>query len=298
MKKIYLTLAALAFIGIATLVFRTMQSTPSSSPKRLTIVSTIYPFADLAQKIAKDRVDVVTIVPGGVEPHEYEPTPQSIVVIKNSSIFIYNGLPAMEPWIAKVLPLIPEVTSINTSSFVSTLPGNPHFWLDPENDKKIADKIRDVLVQKDPENAAFYSQNADALKVQLANIDQMYQAQLSTSNCSLRDIVVAHDAYGYMANKYHFTTHPIAGLSPDTEPDAQTIAQLVNLVRQKNIPYILFEELATPKISETIAKETNVKTLMLSPIEGLTEDKIKAGEDMISTMKHNLTTLKLAMQCK
>lgn len=298
MKKIYLTLAGLALIGIAMLLFRTVQLAPSSSPKKLTIVSTIYPFADLAQKIAKDRADVVTIVPGGVEPHEYEPTPQSIVAIKNSSIFIYNGLPSMEPWIAKVLPLIPEVTSINTSSLISTLPDNPHFWLDPENDKKIADKIRDILVQKDPANAVFYSQNTDALKNQLTDIDQMYQAQLSTSNCSLRDIVVAHDAYAYMANKYHFTTHPIAGLSPDTEPDAQTIAQLINLVRQKNIPYILFEELATPKISETIAKETNVKTLMLSPIEGLTAEEMNAGKDMVSMMKDNLATLKLAMQCK
>lgn len=298
MKKIYLTLAVLALIGIVILFFRTIPPAPSSSPKRLTIVSTIYPFADLAQKIVKDRADVTTIVPGGVEPHEYEPTSQSIVAIKNSSIFIYNGLPVMEPWIAKVLPLIPEVTSINASSLVAVIPNDPHFWLDPENDKKIAEKIKDVLIQKDPENAAFYSQNTDALKAQFTDIDQMYQAQLSTSNCSLRDVVVAHDAYGYMANKYRFTTHPIAGLSPDTEPDAQTIAQLVNLVRQKNIPYILFEELATPKISETIAKETNVKTLMLSPIEGLTEDKIKAGEDVISTMKHNLTTLKLAMQCK
>ncbi len=297
MKKIYLAIAGLALVGVAILFFRTAPSA-SLSPKRLTIVSTIYPFADLAQKIAKDRADVVTIVPGGVEPHEYEPTSRSIVIIKNSSIFIYNGLPLMEPWIAKVLPLIPEITSINTSSLISTLPENPHFWLDPENDKRIADKIRDVLIQKDPANAAFYRQNTDALKAQLTSIDQMYQAQLSASSCSLRDIVVAHDAYAYMANKYHFTTHPIAGLSPDTEPDAQTIAQLVNLVRQKNIPYILFEELATPKISETIAKEANVKTLMLSPIEGLTEDKIKAGEDMISTMKSNLATLKLAMQCK
>ncbi|MFA7278355.1 MAG: zinc ABC transporter substrate-binding protein [Candidatus Gracilibacteria bacterium] len=298
MKKIYLTLAALALIGIAMLFFRGVQSTPSSSPKKLTIVSTIYPFADLAEKIAKDRAYVVTIVPGGVEPHEYEPTPQSIVAIKNSNIFIYNGFSSMEPWIAKVLPLIPEVTSINTSSLISTLPDNPHFWLDPENDKKIADKIRDILMQKDPVNAAFYRQNTDALKIQFTNIDQMYQAELSTSNCSLRDVVVAHDAYAYMAKKYHIITHPIAGLSPDTEPDAQTIAQLINLVRQRNIPYILFEELATPKIAETIAKEADVKTLMLSPIEGLTAEEMNEGQDMISIMKNNLATLKLAMKCK
>ncbi len=304
-------LVTLGLIGLGWLIvqsrFLASESTSSpdtekltiSSPdtERLTIVTTIYPFTDLAQKIAGDRATVTGIVPGGVEPHDYEPTPRDIIAIRSAQIFIYNGLPSLEAWLPKVLPFVSQVAQLDASTVVQLLPDNPHYWLDPKNNQKIADRIRDLLIEKDPKNAQMYADNAAALKASLEQIDQEYLTQLSPSACQLHDIVVSHDAYGYMAQRYGFTTHSIAGLSPDAEPDAQTIAQLINLVRAKNIPYVLFESLASPRISEAIANETGVQTLMLNPIEGLTEEDIANQQDMMSIMRSNLMSLKKALKC-
>lgn len=297
MKKVSLFTTALVIFATIFLTACTAQK-PDSSAKtqhKLKIVTTIYPFTDLAQKIVGDKATVESIIPGGMEPHDYEPTPQNIITIKNADLFIYNGLPAMESWLPKVKPFIKDVTSINVSAQLTTFDGNPHFWLDPENDEKTIDMIVSAIAQKDPANIETYRHNADAIKSTLQDIDQQYKKGLA--NCKIRDIIVSHDAYAYLAKKYNITSHPIAGLSTETEPDTQTIAQLVNLVREKKIPSILFETLASPKIAETIAKEAGVSTMMLNPIEGLTEEQINNNEDMPTIMKSNLSTLEKVMQC-
>lgn len=300
MKKITIITSSFVIIGIVALGFLALQlRTPASSQTAggLKIVTTIYPFTDLTQKIAGDKTTVIGIVPGGVEPHDYEPTPQDIVTIRSAQIFIYNGLPSLEAWLPKVLPFVPQVTQLDASTLIEIIPGNPHYWLDPRNNERVAEKIRDLLIEKDPANSDFYQRNTETLKATLEEVDQQYLAQLSPKSCELRDIIVSHDAYGYMAQRYGFTTNSIAGLSPDAEPDAQTIAQLINFVHAKNIPYILFETLTSPRISETIANEAGVQTLMLNPIEGLTEEDIANHRDMISIMRDNLTTLKKALKC-
>lgn len=299
MKKVYTAISVLVLLLIVAqgvVMFRKGQAPiPKNEQKKLTIVTTIYPFTDLAQKIAGDKANVTPIIPGGVEPHDYEPTAQDIITIKNADIFVYNGLPGIEPWLNKVLPFIPQVTQIDASKSVALLEDNPHYWMDPENNQKVAAKIRDVLAQKDPSNADTYTKNTAVVTAELQSIDTLYMSQLAS--CPLRDIVVSHDAYEYMAKRYSIATHAIAGLSPENEPDARTMTDLVNLVRQKGIPYILFETLASPKIAETIASETGTQTLVLNPLEGLTEEEIARKEDMVSIMKQNLETLKKAMKC-
>lgn len=301
MKKIYIAISVLVLLATIFLVVYTIQKpdptsqTTDVTPKKLTIVTTIYPLKELAQKVVGDRTTVEAIIPGGVEPHDYEPTAQSIIAIKNADIFIYNGMPSIEPWLEKVLPFIPTVTAINISNGMKTIDGDPHYWLNPENNIRAVDMILSVLVQKDRPNADMYQKNADVIKEQLRVIDRAYITQLAT--CAIRDVVVSHDAYGYMAEKYRFKTHPIAGLSPESEPDAKTIAQLISFVREKKIPYILFETLASPKIAETIARETGASTLVLNPIEGLTDEDVANNQDMISILWSNLGTLKKAMKC-
>ncbi len=297
MKKIHLSISLLVVLATIFLVACTIQkpdrgTTPS---KKLTIVTTIYPFTDLTQKIVGDKADVIGIIPGGVEPHDYEPTAQNIITIKDADVFIYNGMTAIEPWLPKLLPFVPTVTKLDVSSGIKTFPDNPHYWLDPENDEKAVDMIVGVLVQKDRQNAKTYQQNGETIKSQLKKIDQAYATQLTT--CEIRDVIVSHDAYSYMANKYHFQTHPIAGLSPDAEPDAKTIAELISFVRENKIPYILFETLASPKIANTISGETGATSLVLNPIEGLTDEDIKNHQDIFSIMTSNLSVLKKAMKC-
>lgn len=300
MKKTPFHILVSALLIAAALTACTAQKPEPSSntqnaAKKLTLVTTIYPFTDLAQKIVGDKANVIGIVPGGVEPHDYELTAQNIITIKSADIFVYNGMAAIEPWLPKVIPFIPAVTKVDVSSGVKIIENNPHYWLDPEIDGTIVDMLVGVLVQKDRSNAETYQKNGENIKAQLASIHQSYTAQLLT--CELRDVIVSHDAYAYMASKYHFQTHPIAGLSPESEPDARTIAELISFVREKKIPYILFETLASPKIADTIARETGARTLVLNPIEGLTDEDIENNQDVFSIMMSNLSVLKKAMKC-
>lgn len=276
---------------------QTETGNPSPSGKNpLSIVTTLSIFQEMAGKIAQNtNTTIQSIIPSGAEPHDFEPTPQDILALKEADLFIYNGLASIEPWLTKTLPFLPNTTQIDLSKTVTLRENDPHYWLDIENDIKTVDAIQKMLSEKDPANKVTYEKNAQNLKTQLRLLDTAYATQLKT--CEIRTIVTAHDAYGYLAARYNIETQPIAGLSPESEPDAKTIATIIGIVDEKKIPYILFETLASPKIAETIAEETGAATLVLNPIEGLTEEEKAAGKDFMTLMEENLTVLKKAMKC-
>jgi zinc transport system substrate-binding protein len=114
----------------------------------------------------------------------------------------------------------------------------------------------------------------------------------------LNEIVVSHQAFNYLAKRYGFTTLYISGISPDEEPSPKRIAEIATLAKEKNIKYIFFETLVSPKIANTIASEIGAQTLILNPLEGLTADDIKTGKSYISIMKANLINLQKAMECQ
>src|SRR5258708_33486523 len=107
------------------------------------------------------------------------------------------------------------------------------------------------------------------------------------ANCKQKDIITSHAAFGYLASTYGLNQVPIAGLSPDQEPSAKQLAEVANFAKQHNVKYIFFEKLVSPKLSETIASEIGAKTLVLDPLEGLTEYDIKSGKGSFSGMQEN-----------
>ncbi len=274
----------------------TSTTNPTPAPSSLTVVTTLSIFQEMTKKIAHTTTTTVqSIVPSGAEPHDFEPTPQDILTLKDADLFIYNGLASLEPWLAKTLPFLPNTAQLDLSKTVTLRESDPHYWLDIENDIKTVDAIQKILSEKDPANKAIYEKNAQKLKTELRLLDTAYMTQLKT--CEIRTIVTAHDAYNYLAARYNIETYPIAGLSPESEPNAKTIASIIGIVDKKKIPYILFETLASPKIAKTIAEETGAATLVLNPIEGLTEEEKAAEKDFMTLMEENLTVLKKAMKC-
>lgn len=184
----------------------------------------------------------------------------------------------------------------NNSPDEPNLAFDPHFWLNPINAEKEVDLIADALVKIDPAHETAYNQNRDAYKQQLAELDQEYKTGLV--QCQQHLIVTSHNAFNYMANQYGLTTLYILGLSPDEEPSPKTIADVATVARQKNIKYIFFESLVSPKLSQTVASEIGAKTLELNPIEGFTDQEIAQGKNYISQMQANLANLRIALQCQ
>jgi zinc transport system substrate-binding protein len=292
---------------LITLLLCTACTSPLTSPnpdKRLPVTTSFYPLYEFTQQVGKENVIVTNLTPPGSEPHDFDPKPQDIAKLEHSKLFIYNGA-GLEKWVDKIKPdlqknnttIVEAMQNIQTiSNSNTTSQTNPHLWLDPILAQQEVENIKTGLQKADPQNALLYETNATEYKAQLDELDAEIQQGLAT--CKKSDIITSHDAFAYYARRYKISVHAIAGLSPDEEPSPKQLAQIVKVAREKNITYIFFESLASPKLSDTIAKEVGAKTLVLNPIEGLTEGEISQGKNYISVQIENLNNLKIALECE
>lgn len=262
----------------------------------LTIVTTFYPPAEFASQITKEKFNVINITSDGVEPHDFEPSPQDIVKIRNADLFIINGND-FDHWAEELVEENKEINSINLSEYITSERGNdPHFWLDPVHAIDLVKAISERIIEIDKENEEFYKENTGKYIGELSKLDQDFRVGLE--NCSQRKIVVSHDAFAYLSDRYRIEIINISGITPEEEPSAMKLAEISDEVKEYNIKYIFYETLVSPNLANTMAQETGAETLALDPIEGLSNEDVQAGENYLSIMKNNLINLKLAMNCE
>jgi len=154
--------------------------------------------------------------------------------------------------------------------------------------------VKNTLVQKDQAHAADYEKNYAQLAADLDQLDQEFKNMVSQA--AKKEFMTSHSAFSYLANRYGLEQVSISGLNPADEPSPAELKSLVEHVKEHNISYVMFETLVSPKVAEVIAKEAGVKTATLNPLEGLTEEDVKAGRDYLSIMRDNLETLKVALK--
>lgn len=265
------------------------------------VVASFYPYYFAAAKVGGERVDVVNLVPPGVEPHDWEPSPQDLVAIYDAALFVFNGY--VETYLSRVLAELPADGPIlvNASSDLPLRNGengevDPHVWLDPSLMSIAADKVADALVRADPAGTAVFRANAQALNASLTSLDSQFRAGLAT--CTLHTIVTTHEAFGYLSGRYNLTMVAIHGLSPDAEPTAQKIQEILELVNETGVQYIFYEELVSPAVAETLASEAGVLTQLLDPLEGIASHRMERGETYLTIMRDtNLPNLRTALGC-
>lgn len=295
-------------LGVASIVLLFLTSndnneSPATSPG-LRVVTSFYPLYFFTSQIAGDKANVSNITPAGAEPHAYEPTPQDVARIENSNLLVLNG-GGLEAWANNIKENIdPQKTALVTvgeglltQEVVEEEEKiiDPHVWLSPVLARQMTDKIKTELVKADPDNTAHYESNALMLTAKLDALDAEYRDGLTA--CKDNNIVTSHAAFGYLASTYHLNQISITGVSLDAEPSPQELARIAKFAKDNNIKYIFFENLLSPRLSQTIATEVGAKTLVLNPIEGLTDDEIASGKDYFSEMRSNLANLKIALQC-
>ncbi|HJP96327.1 MAG TPA: zinc ABC transporter substrate-binding protein [Candidatus Saccharimonadales bacterium] len=281
-------------------MYRKNQSTQPTN--HVSVSASFYPLYDFARNVGGSHVSVTNITPAGAEPHDYEPSAQDLVQAQKSAVFLYNG-GTMEPWTDKFVKDYQHVVvkaSSGIALHTATLEGesgvkDPHFWLDPVLAQQIVRNIRDGLIKADPKHRVDYTKNAAAYIAKLQTLDRAFSTGLQ--QCQQHTIITSHEAFGYVAARYHFTAQSIAGLSPDSEPSAGKMAELAQLARQQNIHYIFFESLVSPRLADTIAQEVGAKTLVFDPLEGLTNEAQKQGQNYLSVQQQNLAALRTALAC-
>jgi len=271
---------------------------PKSSGK-INVVTSFYPLYEFSKRIGDEKADVSILVPAGAEPHDWEPGPRDIIKIESAQIFVYNGA-GLEPYVDKIITKTEsrKLIVVDSSEGIELIKEggtpDPHIWLDPVLVKHQVDAIEKAFIKADPKDSDYYMANAQALRQDLDALDANISKELAPAKKKV--FITAHAAFGYFAKRYGLTQIAIAGLSPDIEPSPAKITEIVKLSQENKVKYIFFETLLSPKLSETIAKEAGAQTLMLNPIEGLSEDQIKQGENYFTLMRENVKNLKLALE--
>lgn len=290
--------------------------TKSAAPegaKKIKIVATMYPVYEFVKQVGGDKVDVVMLIPPGAEPHDWEPTAKDIIQIKDAKIFAYHGI-GFEP-VEKLLTkdVLGNALPLEITKDVTKLPTShedeeeehghghgedhkydPHTWLDPVSVQQEVNTIAQALASVDEKNAEVYKKNAETYNKKLADLDEKYKKTLT--GMTNKEIVTSHKAFAYLANRYGFEQLGIMGISPDAEPTPDKMAKITEFCREHKVKYIFFETLTSPKLAQTIAKETGAQLLVLNPIESLTEQETKEGKDYIAIMNENLVNLEKALK--
>ncbi|MFA6514554.1 MAG: zinc ABC transporter substrate-binding protein [Patescibacteria group bacterium] len=309
MKKILFAIIIVVIIILSLFVISKTNNQQKHNSQKIKIVTTIFPLFDFVRSIGQDKVEVSLLLPPGVEAHAFEPRPSDLVKINEADIFIYTGK-FMEPWVDdiikgvsnKKLKIIDSSLGINmiasTINEGDKIPGlvDPHIWLDFDNDKIIADAILAALSEKDFVNADFYRNKELEYKNKLVKLDNRYQATLS--DCKKKEIVYGgHYAFGYLAHRYGLKYLAAQGVSPDSEPTAKDLILLVAQIKENNIKYVFYEELASPKIAEILAGETGTEMLLLNAAHNITKNDFDNNLSFLDIMEGNLINLKIGLEC-
>src|SRR5215212_3086722 len=284
-----------------------INSQNSTLQEKLKVIASFYPIFEFVKKVGVDRVEVSSLIPVGIEPHDFEPTIQQIQNVETADMLAINGVGFEGQWIK----------NINTKFVVDTSKGlnltgstyghagdrqgrallDPHIWLDPLLAKQQVEKIRDGLIKVDPANAAYYNKNAKRFIAELDNLDKKIKLELS--NCEKKDFITFHRAFGYFANRYGLTEHEIHPNSPEGEILPQRIEQVIGLALDMGLDTIYSEELVDPRLANVIAQEIpNGKVLVLSPVEGIDKEEQNAGIGYVDKMSQNIENLKVGLKCK
>ncbi|ADH60170.1 periplasmic solute binding protein [Thermoanaerobacter mathranii subsp. mathranii str. A3] len=282
---------------IAVIVGITSCSTKTEESSKPVIYASFYPIYDLASKIGGDKITVKTIIPPGVEPHDWEPTTKDVASMTKAKTILYLGL-GMDSWIDKIKANAPNVAFYEVSKGVTPIVEgsitNPHIWLSPKESLIMTKNINEALQKSFPAYKDYFEKNYQNLKTTLEALDKEYTDALSQTKHKI--FIVYHSAFDYLARDYGLKQEALVGMNEEAEVSPARMTEIINLIKNENIKYIFTEPLASPKPIQTIAKETGAQVLPLSTIEGLTKEDIKKKEDYISLMKQNLENLKKALE--
>lgn len=257
-----------------------VENTASEKP---IIAVTIVPEETFVKAVCGDLADVVTMVPPGNSPENYEPTPEEMEKFSKASLYFSIGVPTEE---ANILPNVGNVKVISLQEKVSAVypdrtfesgERDPHIWLSPKRVKVMVETIADEMGKLDKDNKDTYEKNAEAYIKQLDQLDQDISSSLE--NVKNKKFIVYHPAFGYLADDYGLTMYALE--EEGKESTAQHLQDMIDLAKDENIKVIFYQEEIDSSQSKAFAEEIGGKTMELQP---LAANYIENLENMAKTM--------------
>ena len=295
---------------------------------RVSVVTTIFAPYDFARVITGGNADLTMLLPPASESHSYEPSPQDIIKIQNSDIFIYVGgetdswveaiLKSMDTDKMKIISLLECVEVVEEEIVEGMQVGHgeddsehddeddddhgeekefdEHVWTSPKNAKLIVKKIYDTLCEVDAENRDAYSKNTESYLTELDKLDDEFQSVVDSAS---RRLIVFGDRFPfrYFADAYdleYFAAFP--GCSTETEASAATVAFLIDKINAEDIPVVFHAELSNQKMADIISEGTGAKILQLHACHNVSKAEFESGIGYLELMRQNVQNLKEAIQ--
>jgi len=300
-------LAAIALAATATTACTTDSGTDSgTSPQGVSVSAGFYPLAFVAERIVGDVGTVTTVAPPGVEPHDIELSPATVREMQKTDVVLYiSGFqPAVDDAIASTGSF-----GLDAATVVDLHPADahgdaateddhdddhgdtdPHFWLDPTLLANYALAVGDSFAHLDPARGDTYMTNAADLADELTGLADSYATGLA--QCERRDIVVSHEAFGYLVGAFDLHQIAIAGVDPQNEPSPAKIREIRDLIASTGSTTVFTESLVNPAVAESLAADAGVATSVLDPVETVID-----GDDYLGVMDRNLQALREALDC-
>jgi zinc transport system substrate-binding protein len=262
-----------------------------STSAAASVVTSFYPLQYVAERVAGDHADVLNLTQPGQEPHDLELTVPQTAAIADADVVLYEE--GLQPAVDDAVEQSGPATVLDAAAAASLAGDDPHFWLDPTRLGAVAVAFERKIADADPDHARDYARNLASLQADLENVDGAYERGLA--DCGIDTIVVSHDAFGYLGERYGLQVVAINGMSPDAEPSPAHVRRLQDLIRKDHVTTVFSERLASREFAESIAGDLGIGTAVLDPIEGLSDST--ADEDYLSLMRGNLSALRKANGC-
>ncbi len=267
------------------------DSGSSGGSSELDVVAAFYPLAWAAEQVGGEAVSVRNLTPAGAEPHDVELSARDVERIRSADVVLYLGAD-FQPAVVDAVEgadgtAVDLLVAEHAEGDREELERDPHVWLDPLRYATMVERIARVLGRPEA---------GEELVAELRDLDREFTRGLA--QCRRRELVTTHAAFGYLARRYQLEQIPITGLSPEVEPTPRELEEVVEHVRDAKATTIFFETLVSPRLAETVARETGAATDVLNPLEGLSEDELDRGADYLSVMRENLRALRRGLDCR
>jgi zinc transport system substrate-binding protein len=274
----------------------------TSGTAKIKVSVTFDAMKEFAQAVGKDKVEISTIIPAGTEPHDFEPKAQDLLALSSAKVFVYNGL-GMEAWVEDAISAASNksLTVVDASKDADTIANtapeeieehrqyDPHLWLSVKGAELEVKNIKDGLVKADPSDKDYYEQNCNDYIAQLESLYNDYNIKFNS--VTKKSFVTGHAAFGYLCRDFGLEQKSVEDTFADGEPTAQQLSKLVEYCKANKVTTIFAEEMASPDVSETLAKEVGAKVETIYTTESAEDDLtyLERMESNLSKIYDSLT---------
>lgn len=317
MRKLLISLVILIiFVGGIIVLINSSKNDVQKEYGKINVVTTIYPIYDFAKEIAGDKASVSMLLSPGVEIHDYEPTPQDIIKIQESDLFLYLG-EELEPWAETVISgmdrrdnlkeVARNITLVETEELEHEHSEeheehhdehgkyDTHIWLDLTKAVKMVQNITDDLCAKDTKNSGYYRQRATEYTKELISLDREFEQVVK--NGKRKEIAFGGPfSYGYFVRRYdldYISAYDSCG--EGSEPSVNKVLEVVEKMKNDGLPVIFYKELSSGNIVRTISDETGTEALEFNSLHSITKEQIDEGKTYLDIMENNLRNLRKAL---